>query len=518
MRRVVAQAAIGVLGVWMGLLMLLKPVHIDDPVVLHVAQNVLKDPLRPFEGEFFWLEEPKALFRTTTNPPLVSYWLAPFIAVGGYREWWLHLSLMPFVVLLAWGMWVLARRWLGESQAWWAVGWMLLSPGVLPGMNLMRDVPAFGLFVGGMACWVEGLHRSDRRWLIAGALLGGLAGLAKYTALYWVGLALLYALWMGQARRLGWLVLALVPIGVWSLHNLAVYGEAHLLYLWQERRGSAPWEAKFLPAVVGIGGGLLLSVAVVGRWLREGWLWRGVLSVGALGALVGWHRLFYADQPFHWQSLIWLVNGGLLLLMALGDRRTDRVALFLKVWVGLGLVVAVWGVPFQGMRHLLFLLPPLVLLLGRYSLRSVGVLGVQGVLCVLVLMADCEYADAYRQFARWAEARWGAERVWYAGSWGWMFYAEQAGFRKVLPNGEGMQAGDWVLIPERVYKGKMPPDASQRLVLVEEHLYRARLPLHTMDAEAGAFYYALIRGRAPFAFTTSPVLERFRVYRWSAPP
>ncbi len=528
------------LGVGIGFFALFKPVHIDDPVVLHVAQNILRNPLDPFAGEFFWLAEPEPLFKTTTNPPLVSYWLAPFIALGGYREWWLHLSYVPFVGLLGWGVYLLGRRWLGASQVWWAVGWVLLSPAVLPGMNLMRDVPAMALFVAGMACWVEGWCRNDRRWLIAGALLGGLSALAKYTALYWVVLALMWSILFAESDEMrsrqrawksaGWLLIALVPIGLWSLHNLWVYGEPHLSYLWQERRGSAPWEAKFLPAIVGIGASVLLSLPALFLWLREGGWTRILVLIAMAGSLVAWHRHFYADQPFHWQSLVWLINGGILLLVALGTGRTDshpkgtvseipnHVLQFLRVWVAIALITAVWGVPFQAMRHLLFLLPPLVLLLGRYSLQRAGWLIAQGIICLLVLVADYEYAHTYRHFAQLAQERWGSERVWYVGSWGWMFYAEQAGVRKVLPSGEGLLAGDLVLIPERVYKGNMPPDSAQRLELLAEFPYRARLPLRTMDAKAGAFYYALIRGRAPFAFTLQPTLEQFRVYRWNAPP
>jgi hypothetical protein len=260
-----------------GLFALIKPVHIDDTVVLHVAENILRDPLRPFAGEFFWLETPQPLAKVTTNPPLVSYWLAPWIALTGYREWVLHVSFAPFIALLMWGMHRLATRWLGAAWAWWAVGWLMFSPAVLPGMNLMRDVPALALFVGGLACWVEGLERQQARWLIAGALLGGLAGLAKYTALIWLPLVALYTVQRRAYGALGWLLLALLPIAGWSALNLWADGEVHLLYLWQERRGSAPWAAKFLPGVVGLGASTLLWVGV-GQRLRDalghGWRWK----------------------------------------------------------------------------------------------------------------------------------------------------------------------------------------------------------------------------------------------------
>jgi hypothetical protein len=110
-------------------------------------------------------------------------------------------------------------------------------------------------------------------------------------------------------------------------------------------------------------------------------------------------------------------------------------------------------------------------------------------------------------------------RVWYVGSWGWMFYAEQHGFRKLLPDGSGLQRGDIVIIPERVYKGKMPPHLHKHLILLEETPCLPTVPMRTMDFR-GAAYYALIRTNAPFHFTLrmGEPLETFRAYRWMPPP
>jgi hypothetical protein len=304
-----------------GLFALIKPVHIDDTVVLHVAENILRDPLRPFAGEFFWLETPQPLAKVTTNPPLVSYWLAPWIVLAGYREWALHLSFAPFIALLMWGMHRLATRWLGAAWAWWAVGWLMFSPAVLPGMNLMRDVPALALFVGGLACWVEGLERQQARWLIAGALLGGLAGLAKYTALIWLPLVALYTVQRRAYGALGWLLLALLPIAGWSALNLWADGEVHLVYLWQERRGSAPLGAKLLPGVVGLGASTLLWLGVRRRFkaaLGDGWRWKVALLALAAAGVVGWYHLQFAGQPMYLQSLLWLVAGVIVLGLAVG--------------------------------------------------------------------------------------------------------------------------------------------------------------------------------------------------------
>jgi hypothetical protein len=551
---------------------LIKPVHIDDTVVLHVAANILRDPLRPFAGEFFWLEEPQPLAKVTTNPPLVSYWLAPWIALAGYREWVLHLSFAPFVALLMWGMHRLATRWLGAEWAWWAVGWLMLSPAVLPGMNLMRDVPALALLVGGLACWVEGVERRGARWLAAGALLVGLAGLAKYTALIGVLLVALYTLQQRAYGALGWLTLALVPIAGWSALNLWADGEVHLVYLWQERRGSAPLGAKLLPGVVGLGASTLLWLGVRRRFkaaLGDGWRWKVALLALAAAGVVGWYHLQFAGQPMYLQSLLWLVAGVIVLGLAVGVGwfkdsppslrfpplregnpegagshtlregnpagenavppasrgnlkegvpTSQHITLFLRLWLLIALAAAVWGVPFQAMRHLLYALPPLILILTPWVGRNAPLLIAQGVLCLAVIAADYDYAVRYKRGAAAYAEQFAGERVWYAGSWGWMFYAEQHGFRKLLPDGKGLQRGDIVIIPERVYKGKMPPDLHKHLILLDETPCYPLMPLRTMDFR-GAAYYALIRTNAPFRFTLQwdEPLEIRRAYRWMPP-
>ncbi len=219
----------------------------------------------------------------------------------------------------------------------------------------------------------------------------------------------------------------------------------------------------------------------------------------------------------HIQSLLWFGHGVLLLWLFLAYGRLGRLTLVLWVWGIIGLLASVVGVPFQAIRHLLFLVPPIVLALMPIAGKRAWLLAVQGMLTLLVQSADYEYAQVYRHYAQEARQRWTNERVWYAGSWGWMFYAEQVGFRKILPSGEGLQKGDLLIIPERVYKGKMPPDSAQRMELIDEQVYYARIPLRTMDYGI-ASYYALIRTNAPFAYEAERLLEIFRVYRWNDAP
>jgi hypothetical protein len=201
-----------------------------------------------------------------------------------------------------------------------------------------------------------------------------------------------------------------------------------------------------------------------------------------------------------------------------GVSTSQHIILFLRLWLLIALAAAVWGVPFQAMRHLLYALPPLILILTPWAGRNAPLLIAQGVLCLAVIAADYDYAVRYKRGAAAYAEQFAGERVWYAGSWGWMFYAEQHGFRKLLPDGKGLQRGDIVIIPERVYKGKMPPDLHKHLILLDETPCYPLMPLRTMDFR-GAAYYALIRTNAPFRFTLQwdEPLEIRRAYRWMPP-
>ena len=87
-----------------------KAFHIDDPVVLQCAKRILIGPLDPWGGEFDWLGVAMPFWQVTTNPPLLSYYLAPFVSIFGYSEIILHLAMMPFLAGILAGCLALSKR------------------------------------------------------------------------------------------------------------------------------------------------------------------------------------------------------------------------------------------------------------------------------------------------------------------------------------------------------------------------------------------------------------------------
>ena len=60
-----------------------KAFHIDDPLYLAVARQILAKPWDPFGAEILWEKSPEYLFDADFNPPLWNYLMAGVLAITG---------------------------------------------------------------------------------------------------------------------------------------------------------------------------------------------------------------------------------------------------------------------------------------------------------------------------------------------------------------------------------------------------------------------------------------------------
>ncbi len=510
-----------------------KAVHIDDPVVLRVTENVLENPLDPFAGGIDWFGSIEPFWKVTTNPPFLSYYLAPFAAVSGGVEVILHLAMLPFVLILILGLLSLGRRFSGS--AFWPAIFVAASPAVVVSLNLMRDVPAMAVSVVGIALFVDGIDRDLPRRVALGSLTAGLAVVIKYSAVVLLPLLFLYVLLRGPLRRLLVASGSLLPLAIWSIFSAWRYGQAHPAYLMM---GQIPgqgreWGEHSFAAVLIVGCSLLLAplLARNARPSSEPYAFLLVIAALAAGPLGSLLRLGRIDLQY---AIAFSLGTGLLGLVffhgirswwsAASPERADWC--FLLFWLLAALASALLLVPFPAVRHLLPALPPLSLLAWKIAMATPsvfqarrlapGVLLLQAALSMLVAGADAAYAGTYREFARSARRAWTSEgaAVWYVGHWGWKFYADQAGFRAVHGNGEFPAPGDLLLWPKRVHIGGVfrgRREFLERLELLDEQTFDSALPVRTMNFE-GAAFYATIRDNLPYRFHRLP-LETMRVYR-----
>lgn len=510
-----------------------KAFHIDDTVVLEVSKRILEDPLDPLAGGFDWNGSIRPLWKVTTNPPFLSYYLAPVLFFCGFSEIAMHLAMVPFLFLLLASCLVLAKRF--DADPWLTMLTVGSSSAVLVSMNIMRDVPALALANGGLALAIIGTDsRSGRRsYLAIGVILIGLGVITKYSAVVYLVVLVIYLLWSGRTGFVKWVVLGCSPLAIWCFLTWLQYGEAHPVFLLMREftKASRPaFMAKYFSTLVALSSVcLVLPFLIVRSWCHpKKWqVVNGIFGLGML-ALAYFYQGHTAFQFYFWLVVGSLSLGALVLVVFLPEGRPglDPVDTFLFLWAGGFICFSLFVVPFQAVRHILPALVPIALLCFRKMRAQLGknkgfrwpwvVVFIQLTLTMLVGWADLQYANVYRDFTTYVKERYAGEKIWYVGHWGWKAYADFSGFQQLHRKGDDPPSGSIFVWPKRVHIGspfQERRDFKGRLELIESHEIGSWLPVRTMS-RPGAFFYALVDQNVPFVFSKRP-LETLEIYRVS---
>jgi 4-amino-4-deoxy-L-arabinose transferase-like glycosyltransferase len=366
---------------------LTKAYTIDDPVFLREAQQLLHDPLHPTAFRMVWASE-RNLRASEFLPggPLIAYLLIP-LTVAGWREWAAHLLIFLYLAIAIVTTSALARRFGLSPWAQQAAAVLTATAPVALGMagTMMPDIPAMMFVALGMERLIAWTERP--RWPVGAA------------AAVFLALAVL--------ARVNLVVL------------LAIAGYYTLRQSWVERRH---W-TNVLPVLCA--GALALGGMRLTRDPDAG--------AGSTVAAVG-HQLGFDFSGRHAVALLIAYLTTTPLLAALATRRGLRPNALLWVWllIPVPVIAYVQIAP----KYLLPVLPAAAILaaygLDRLASRTciLAVLaGLGAVLGVLILRADARMAEAGRTAAaQLIRPRVQAgERVWFAGHWGFHWYAERAG-------------------------------------------------------------------------------------------
>jgi hypothetical protein len=444
-----------------------KPVAVDDTAYLMYARHIASNPLDPYGFEAFWYAAPQPAM-TVLAPPVVPYWLALGVAAFGEHVWALKLWLFPFVWAFAWAAGDLLRRFAGATGTR-LLPLVVLSPAVLPLVNLMLDVPAVGLGLAAVAVFARAADRGSWRLAAAAGVLGALAAQTKYTGLLVPAVVGWYGL---THRRVG---LAAVAVGVavagfvgWEQVMAAKYGESHFAHHARKQEPTAePGEgplAALLRAKADLAPGLAGHLGCLGVGV-------GLVAAGALGAprrvvagaaaawAVGFALVVFVPCPWgavaaFWQTSGWLVLAGCAGCAAL---RRDRASVFLAGWLLIELAGYFALTPFPAARRVIGLVVVGALVAARAARRRPGRRPPRWVVrfgvAAGVAVAALDTLDAYPE-------KWCAERaaavaadrppgatVWYVGHWGFQFYCERAGMEAAYP-GRVLRPGDLLVRPD----------------------------------------------------------------------
>jgi 4-amino-4-deoxy-L-arabinose transferase-like glycosyltransferase len=501
-----------------------KAVHMDDSTYLILARQILQDPLHPLAGTIVLSGEtwPAA---SVNQPPLLLYGFAAVMAAFGESELALHLFVSIFSAAALLLFHALARR-LCPRHALALTLAFVLGPAFLPGQNLMMDVPLVALWLAFFWLLLCGGETRAPRY-VAAAAVAGAACLVKYTSLVLVPLLLIPVIVRREERYAGVVAIPIAVLAAWSLWNLLDYGEVHLFTRVAHAGEHSPLLGRAEAWLECLGGVAPFSIALAPLFARHRHALSLLAGSSALVGLLYYGSLGAESGPTPVFKAVFLTNGLLVTLVAgaalrprPGERRED--AALLGGWLVAGTLFPVLLAPFMAVRHVLPVIPALLLVLGRWiegpgaaRWARVGV-GLSVLLGVALAVADWQYADVFRTQAGALRERFGAQaRLWHLGGWGWRWYAEAHGMEPYLNDSSVLRAGDLVLIPQATAgpNGVARRDQPRvRLIDVVEPLPPSWLLPRIMLPFPRGGYYAVGSEGLPWTFSRTP-LERILVFR-----
>ncbi len=520
-------AALG-FGLLVGLADVAKPVHIDDTLYVEIARRIVAHPLDPYGGVLNWQQVPERTYNVSISPPLLSYWFALVMIVGGENVPLLHVSMVPWLLLACWALYRLGERWARAGLL--TVVLVIGGPAVVVGMNLMLDVPLLAC----LCASVELLARAEpgrsgvRDLLAASAFAAAGIGI-KFAALSIVPVFLVAAL---TRRRLGPALAALGPVAAlvgWQVLSRSVYGASQVdsgLSFLAKLQSSLPRQTleRTLTMMAILATTLPLWVALPARGRRA---IVPALLAGAATAAAFW---LLRSTPM---NRLPMATPALLAAIFLGTFGFAAVAcsrrgwppgspdprIWLATWIVAGAAVVILFGPFVAVRSFLPIHPPLVIwLLGgrdparprRLAMGATVALTLS--LSTLLAAVDLRWAACYPDAARQVASKFGGP-VEFAGHWGWQYYAAREGFRAWDARQVDVAAGTIVVVPFRADKQWIHPAVAGRFRLVDQiTVSPAPLGLTTWNREAGFRFYGGDFGQLPWGFSGAPT-ERFSVYQ-----
>ena len=517
-----------------------KAVHIDDPLFLWTAKNIVQHPLDPygFTANWYGVERPMSVI--TKNPPGASYLLALSGGLFGWDEVALHAVMMLPAIGCIIGIYFLAKRYTLRPLEAALVS--LFAPAFLvSATTLMCDVLMLCLWIWSLIVWMNGVERRSTVTLICSALLIVACALVKYFGIAVIGLI---AVWtIAEKRRLDRsLVYLIIPIGLLVLYQWWTwvhYGRGLLLdaasYASTTRNtGGINVFSRFVVGLSFTGGCVAFPLFYSVRVWNARSLKMGAIAllcvavIWTLGFLVS-DKSLVLDPEFSWlyvvQFLLWTLVGLMLILLVIVDLRVrrDSGSLLLALWIVGTVTFAIllnWTV--NG-RTLLPVVPAAGILIfrrcedcEREGTLRIGVrrylpFGALAVLALLVAYGDYSLANGIRQdvVTIWSHPRSERSAIWYEGHWGFQYYMDEAGGKPLDIEHSRMFPGDIVITP--LNNSSLYQLPAQSLPLRDSLIGAPAFPVSCMNRFAGAGFYSDFWGQMPFVFGEIPP-EKYEVH------
>ncbi len=544
-----------VVALVMNLSNLFEPLAVDDVCHQYYAEQVAKAPLQPFEFDLVWHQKPVPAWDVMVAPVNSYYWAPAVLLFGGadggstvgWKAWYL-----PVHFLFCWSLLLLLRR-VVPRHADWLLAMLALGPAVLPGVNLMLEVPMLSLAFSSLCVLLRACDRRSLGTAVLAGVLWGLAFQTKYSAMGFFGPWLLVAMLRGSWREfaVGFAAAAATALGIEGLVSLSHGGGSYFLRQLERTqirdwghilRGmflqvgmlAAPGSILGLHALraprllcrlsAALFGGALIVIAVVPDADER------ALADGALDSIA-----YLLVSLATWATIAWVVLALLGRFVrqlrscrqrGVGPWRPSMLwSLGLACWVP-GEVLSSFVVsPFPAARRSMLVVLAFTFAVGwlaQHRRRLSGIVGRTAVLSALLglgyqgidLLEGRAVTNVARDAVAAVRARDPNATIYFSGGWAFEFYAPRAGMKPFLRDAVEAKVGDYVVLgsidgSEKPWFEMESPQWRDRVEFVatieggdavplstQFHYYCGRRPL---DGQVGPRFVAWVfRVRVPF--------------------
>lgn len=509
-----------------------KAFHIDDPMYIWAAKQILKAPGNFYGFDANWDGFVRPMSEVMQNPPGVSWVIALVASIFGWSERAIHCGFLIVAAMSVMATYRLAQKLCGHPAI--AALVFLFSPVfMVSATNVMADVLVTGLFTYAAYFWVSGLKEDSFFSLVIAAVVSTLAALTKYFGLAVVPLLLAYTVAKRKLSPLS--AILLLPLAVMIAYQAWVgmlYGGGGLAdaasYVREVTVGGG-FAAKIGTALAFTGGCFNASVFTA----PAAWGWRKTAAGAAFAAIPASLFLYCYPRPLPAaysgaliaQYLIFFAAGCGITAMAIVDFRREKTpeSLLLLLWFAGTIFFATFINWTVSARHLLPAMPAAAILLVRhlerrglfekYAARHLILpLTTSFVVAVCVAWADYRLAGSARIAAETVSRKLAAEMpgdLFFEGHWGFQYYMEQLGWQPVN-FAEPTPHGQVVVVP--LNNSNVRPAHYSDSAEIARFEFPTASWISTMSKETGAGFYSDRWGPLPFVIGPAPT-ERYRVFR-----
>jgi 4-amino-4-deoxy-L-arabinose transferase-like glycosyltransferase len=454
-----------------------KAFQMDDGFHLEAAQHIAGDPLHPMSGMIRWdYDEPEPMYKAN-QPPLLFYMIAGLSTLFGFNEIVMHLLIAVFSLLALYWFYKACGH-LNVKRPLLLVALFGLCPAFVVSQNVMTDVPIMSLMIGAFYYLLQSLTRHENRNTMIAIVLLTIGMFIKYTVLpVLAAVALLFVL-RKEYKKLLWLFIPILLIALWTLWNYWEFGGSHLFERKPGLRSTVQdraWTYFSALGCIATFGALFLSYIFKGK--TGNYI---VYSITGLFLVVA--LLHYGSNGDN-ESLLtatldisFFIHGLMIILVMLmflykSHQKPAAIktliqtpqAILILFTAALSSFLILFA-PFMGIRHLLLIIPFLLLLaapiientnrdLIRFSLTA------SIILSLLLGISDWKYAFYYKNTAQGImKGMPPGSTVWATGTGAWQWYAQQNGMIMHTILTERGKPGDYLVIARGLPAYRVSPE------------------------------------------------------------